>query len=69
MCYNVTYLFCVSVGGIVWGLAVNPEEDKLYSSEASDRKIVVTSLDGNRKSTLIDCIDQPYSLAVDLNRR
>ena len=50
-------------------LAVNPEEDKLYISEVSVRKIVVTSLDGSGVRTLINCSSKPYGLAVDLKRR
>ena len=57
------------VGGTGFGLDVNPEEDKLYISEFTGRKIVVTSLDGNGLRTLINCTGQPTDLALDLNRR
>ena len=59
----------LSVDGNVEGLAVNPEEDKLYISVYYDAKIYVTSLDGTGKRTFINCNGSPKGLAVDLNRR
>ena len=60
----------LSVAGVVYGLAVNPEEDKLYISDYGDKKIVVTSLNGNGEKTLINMsANTPRGLTVDLNRR
>ena len=53
----------------MFGLAVNPEEDKLYISDYRGRKIVVTSLDGSGGRTLINCSSHPEGLALDLNKR
>ena len=64
--------FVLSVDDRVYGLAVNPEEDKLYISDYGDRKIVVTRLNGSGNETLIDgksFTGKPHGLAVDLNRR
>ena len=59
----------LSVDGLVLGLAVNPGEDQLYMSDAYDKKIVVTSLNGSGRRPLIDRPDKPFDLTVDLNRR
>ncbi|KAK2168267.1 hypothetical protein NP493_1236g00014 [Ridgeia piscesae] len=53
----------------VYGLAVNPEEDKLYISDFRGKKIVVTSLDGNGGRTLITCTGNPTGLVLDLCKR
>ena len=62
----------LSVDQYVFGLAVNPQEDKLYISDQGNRKIVVTRLNGSGNKTLIDgnsYTGKPRGLAVDLNRR
>ena len=62
----------LSVDERVRGLAVNPEEDKLYISDYDNRKIVVTRLNGSGDETLIDGTSytgRPIGVAVDLNRR
>ena len=58
-----------SVYGTVLGLAVNPEEDKLYISDNEGKKIVVTSLDGGGERTIINCTDKLGSLVLDLSKR
>ena len=65
----MTFYFVLSVGGLVYGLAVNPEEDQLYISEYNEGKIVVTDLGGNLRKTLINCTDSPKGVTVDLNTR
>ena len=59
----------LSVGGVVYGIAVNAEEDKLYIADHTDGKIVETSLDGSVRRILINCTGVPWGLTVDLNRR
>ena len=59
----------VSAVGHVYGLGVNPEEDKLYISDCIGRKIVVTSLDGSGGRTLITCTGKPQGLVLDLSKR
>ena len=59
----------VSAVGFVFGLGVNPEEDKLYISDYFGRKIVVTSLDGSEGRTLINCTGYPTGLVLDLCKR
>ncbi|KAK2153091.1 hypothetical protein NP493_2355g00000, partial [Ridgeia piscesae] len=54
--------------GRVFGLGVNPEEDKLYISDCIGRKIVVTSLDGSGGRTLITCTGKPQGLVLDLSK-
>jgi hypothetical protein len=53
----------------VFGLAVNPGEDKLYISYYNGRRIVVTSLDGSGERTLITCAGKPTCLVLDLSKR
>ena len=53
----------------MYGLGINPEEDKLYISNFNARKIVVTKLDGSGGRTLIHCTDRPFGLVLDLNKR
>ena len=62
----------LSVDQYVFGLAVNPEEDKLYISDYDNNKIVVTRLNESGNKTLIDgksYTGKPQGLAVDFNRR
>ena len=59
----------VSAVGYVYGLGVNPEEDKLYISDSEGRKIVVASLDGSGGRTLITCTGKPRGLVLDLSKR
>ena len=59
----------VSADEYVYGLAVNPEEDKLYISDFRGKKIVVTSLDGSGGRTLINCTGNPTGLVLDLCKR
>jgi hypothetical protein len=59
----------VSADGAVYGLGVNPEEDKLYISDFYGRRIVVTSLDGSGERTLITCTGKPTCLVLDLSKR
>ena len=59
----------VSADEYVYGLAVNPEEDKLYNSHFGGRKIGVTSLDGSGGRILINCIGNPTGLVLDLCKR
>ena len=63
------YLFLVSADGYVLGLAVSPEEDKLYISDHSGKQIVVTSLDRSGGRPLIKNTGQPHGFALDLSKR
>ena len=56
-------------GGEFGGLAVNPEEDKLYITIHYGRQIVVTSLDGREGKTLITCTGKPHGLVLYLGKR
>ena len=68
MCYN-EFVCVLSLQGRALGLAVNPEEDQLYISLISENMIVVTSLDGSTRRTIINCTGAPQCLTVDLNKR
>ena len=59
----------VSADGYILGLAVNPEEDKLYISDHNGKKIVVTSLDGSGGRIFIKNTGQPHGFALDLSKR
>ena len=59
----------VYAAGFVAGLAVNPEEDKLYISDFHGREIVVNRLDGSEGRTLINCTSNPVGLVLDLSKR
>jgi len=61
--------FVLSAGGYVLGLAVIPEEDKLYISDSPGKRIVVTRLDGSGERTFINCTSFPRGLVVDRNNR
>ena len=52
----------VSADKWVYGLAVDPEKDKLYITDYGSKKIVVTSLDGSGERTLLNCTGLPESL-------
>ena len=53
----------------VYGLAFDPEKDKLYITDSAAKKIVVACLDGSEKRTLFKCLEQPSGLVVDLIKR
>ena len=59
----------LSADGYVFGLAVIPEEDKLYISDTIGKKIVVTRLDGSREITFINIKNVVQGLVVDRNNR
>ena len=59
----------VSADKWVYGLAVDPEKDKLYITDYGSKKIVVTSLDGSGERTLLNCTDLPRGLVVDRIKR
>jgi len=53
----------------VYGLAVDPNEEKVYISDYGNQKIVVTNLDGSESTTLKSPRGGPQSLVVDFNKR
>lgn len=56
-------------GGYAYGLAVHPEKEELYISMYIGQKIVMTSLDGNGETTLINSTGKPQGVAVDIHKR
>ena len=66
--YPIFHIVLYAVAHVL-GLAVIPEEDKLYISDTPGKKIVVTRLDGSGEITLFNCKGFPRCLIVDRNNR
>ena len=59
----------VYAGYTIYGLAVDPKEEKLYIADYATHKIVVTNLDGSEDKTLKTSTGGPLSLVVNFNAR
>ena len=53
----------------LYGLAIDPVEDKLYFSNYFGKKIEVVRVDGSGRTIFINCTTKPRGLTMDLKER
>ena len=63
------FLLICSGCQMLYGLAVDPVENKLYFSDHYNSKIEVVGVDGRGRKTFVNCTLRPTELTVDLKKR